>query len=82
MSARLIDDDSHEQLISIDASKRARDERLNKVMNQFSSKGSKHDDDDDGGNSKKNNSKSSSRKNYADDDDDDDIVAMMDRMNK
>jgi hypothetical protein len=79
MNSRHLEDDSNEHLISIDASKRTRDERLNKVMSQFSSK-ARYDDDNNETNYKTNKSKLSSRKDY--DDDDDDIVAMMDRMNK
>ncbi len=63
------EDSRNSKIISIDASKRNRDERLDKVMNQFSSSSS----------SSRSNNKS--RQRY-EDDDDDDIVAMMDRLNK
>ena len=86
MSSKSYEDDSDQNLISIDASKRQRDERLSKVMNQFSKSSSKNkdDNDDDDGNDKafKSKSKHTKFKNDYDDDDDDDIVAMMDRMNK
>jgi hypothetical protein len=84
VSSKSYEDDSDQNLISIDASKRQRDERLSKVMNQFSKSSSKNKDDDDDGNDKafKSKSKHTKFKNDYDDDDDDDIVAMMDRMNK
>ena len=44
MNSRHLEDDSDEHLISIDTSKRTRDERLNKVMSQFSTK-ARYDDD-------------------------------------
>jgi hypothetical protein len=67
------DPDSH--IISIDQSKRQRDARLNKVMQDF-------DDDDDNDGGKKINQKNQKSRRQADDDDEDDICAMMDRFNK
>lgn len=68
------DPDAH--VISIDQSKRQRDSRLNKVMQDFD------DDDDDNyrGNRKSQQKPQKSRKNQ--DSDEDDICAMMDRFNK
>ena len=73
--AQVFDDDSNcdDRSFSIDASKRQRDERLNKVMSQFNSKDSY---------SVAKNSKTNSRYKNDDDDDEDDIVAMMDKMNR
>jgi hypothetical protein len=75
--------DPSSKMLTIDASKRQRDERLNRVMNQFNDNGF---NDRRGGSinraslSQKNSS--SNKQNRYDDDDDDDIVAMMDRLNR
>ena len=70
-------DNATGNLISIDASKRNHDERLNDVMNEFSNKR--------GGNKQETQSKSQKptyNRNKNNDSDDDDIVGMMDRLNK
>jgi formate dehydrogenase assembly factor FdhD len=69
-------DENTGNFISIDASKRNHDDRLNDVINEFSTKKSgtnKHE-------TQSKNQKNRSMKNHSDDDDD--IVGMMDRLNK
>ena len=63
--------------LAIDASKRNHDERLNDVMNEFSSKKSSVIKKD---TLSKNQKNQRSMKNFSDDDDD--IVGMMDKLNK
>ena len=58
--------DDREELISFDASKRSRDDRLNKIMSQFDGRS---------GQSRQTRPKDEI-------DDDDDIITMMDKMNK
>jgi hypothetical protein len=82
-------DDFTGKMLSFDASKRQRDERLNNVMNEFSRGGRDLDDDYDSGHKnrdRKGDNKSSQKhsnknRNYQDDDDDD-IVSMMDKLNR
>jgi hypothetical protein len=64
--------DPHSKTVSFDASKRDRDERLNRLNREFA-------DDD---RKAKSSVKHSQSKYDDDDDDDDDIVAMMDKMNR
>ncbi len=70
-------DDLSGNFISIDATKRNHDERLNDVMNEFSSKKSSVIKKETLSKSQKG---QRSVKNFSDDDDD--IVGMMDKLNK
>jgi hypothetical protein len=87
-------DDRASKTVVFDASKRNVDERLNKVMGEFS-RNKKFDDEDDEDDADYANRKSHGKKdsrnkpsrkaanNYADDEDDDnDIISMLDRMNR
>jgi hypothetical protein len=67
--------DPHSKQVTFDASKRDRDERLNRLNREFASPS------EDGGRKPKGSSLRQASK-YDDDDDDDDIVAMMDKMNR
>ena len=85
-------DEPNSKQLSIDASKRNRDERLNKVMDQFS----KNDFTRKGGNlmsqksapspysssSKYHSNSGNNRYRDEEEDDDDDIVSMMDKLNR
>lgn len=62
-------------MVNIDASKRNRDERLNRVFDQFDEKPSPK------GSQRATNSRKVVQQNDSEDDDDD-IVAMMDKMNR
>jgi hypothetical protein len=66
------DHDYDPNVISVDATRRKHDHRLNQVMEQFQSSYSSK--------SKSSSSKSNSKRYDIDDDDEDDIVAMMDRL--
>ncbi|RMZ95550.1 OSCP1 isoform X2 [Brachionus plicatilis] len=76
---KVLIDDQSSKIVSFDGSNRHKDDRLNKIMNQFSHKGDKYEDDDDDRNRK---SKPSRYKKMDEEDDDDDIVSMMDRLNR
>lgn len=77
MKSNIEIDDRSSNVVSFDASKRSRDDRLNKVMNQFSSKAGDNDD------WRKPNKNSGRSNKYEEEiDDDDDIVSMMDKMNR
>ena len=90
------DYDDHSRVVSVDASKRHRDERLSKIVNDFSFN-DKYDEnrplrrdrekDRDYDRRYKNpdpkhGGGTSSRSKYADEEDEDDIVTMMDRLNR
>ena len=66
------------KVVSFDASKRVRDERLNKVMDEFYDKGPS------GKSQSKRESKASKNAKHDNDDydDDNDIIALMDKLNK
>jgi hypothetical protein len=74
-------------MLSFDASKRQRDERLNNVISDFSRGGRDYDDNDHKnnrdrrGDNKPSQKHSNKSRNY-DEDDDDDIVSMMDKLNR
>jgi hypothetical protein len=68
----LIDDDAKSRMISIDATKRSRDERLEGIKKDFANSSRT---------ANQSNKSRSIQRNNNDDDDDDDIVAMMDRLN-
>ena len=73
-------DEDRERLVSFDASRRGRDERLNRVMDQFNTK--PKDKYSDRNKLVTRGSGQKHQQQYDDDDDDeDDIVAMMDKMN-
>lgn len=74
------------KMLSFDASKRQRDERLNSVISDFSRGGRDYDDYDHKNRDRKGDNKSSQKhsnksRNY-EEDDDDDIVSMMDKLNR
>ena len=65
----------YEKLVNIDASKRSRDDRLNKVMSQFNDSDRNRLVRGRGGGGRR-------QQDIEDDDDEDDIVTMMDKMNR